>query len=77
MWCFSYTVVSCNFNTKSGHLFFTGLTKIHVGSVVISHTEVFELWVEDSFDNTAPSSSQQNIPPSEQSMQFRKSQTMR
>lgn len=30
-------------NTKSGHLFFTGLTKIHVGSMATSHIEVFEL----------------------------------
>lgn len=54
MWYFSHTVVSYNFdfNTKSGHLLFIGHTPAHVGSVDISPSPTFELWVEENLDNT-------------------------
>lgn len=79
MWRFSHTVVSCSadLNTKSGHLLLTGHIPIYVSTVGYSHIQVFDLWVKDSFDNAAPSYSNQGVPPGKLSIQFRRCQIVR
>lgn len=77
VWRFSHTVVVVVLNTKSGPLLLTGHIPIYVGTVCYSHIQVFDLWVEDSFDSAAPSYSHQGVAPGKLSMQFRRCQMVR
>lgn len=73
MWRCSHSY-NVDLDTKSGHLLLIDHTPAYVGTVGNSHSQVFELRVEDSFDNAY---SHHGVPPSKQSVQFRRCQMVR